>query len=353
MAGADMKGLTHFISGVALATFSSQAVQMAQNDQSLIIVLGGIFGILPDTLDFKVARFFDNEDHIISPKPKDTNLQEIADVLAKAIDQAHDEGKMIKVKLNTIKLGADMWRQYLINFQEDEVIVRLGPVVNTGKVQLGTFDFENAPEARAKVRSRVLHTYDHDTYVDIFSGPTFGFKKRKDDLIEAEFLPWHRSWSHSLVLGVIFGIIGFLIYGLLTSYDGHWDVARLYGLVICGGFCIHILEDQLGFMGSNLYWPFTKERAIGLKWMRSGDAWPNFITVWIAVITIIFNINRFSNEPAFQASLVEYLGYAFFMPLTFILLIGFFTTKLLRPAVINEDEEKFKEVFVENEEENA
>ena len=50
-----MKGLTHFISGIAVATFFPQAVHMATQDQSFILCLGGIFGILPDTLDFKFA----------------------------------------------------------------------------------------------------------------------------------------------------------------------------------------------------------------------------------------------------------------------------------------------------------
>ena len=57
-----MKGITHFISGVAVATFFPQAVQAAAQDLSFILVLGGIGGILPDTLDFKLARYFERVD---------------------------------------------------------------------------------------------------------------------------------------------------------------------------------------------------------------------------------------------------------------------------------------------------
>jgi len=342
-----MKGFTHFISGVALATFSSQVIQMSEIDHSLIIVLGGIFGILPDTLDFKVARFFSKEDYIISPKPVNMNLQEIADTVAEAIDKAESENKTINVKLNTVKLGADLWQQYLLSYDDHEVIVKKGPVVNTGKVIIGEWDPENIEVARAKTKAKIYHSYDHESYVDIFSGPTFGFKKRSDGSIEAEFLPWHRAWSHSLTLGLFFGLIGFLLFGL---YNGDWHLATLYGSVIAGGFSIHIIEDQFGFMGSNLFWPFTKERHIGLHWMRSGDAWPNFITVWIAVIMIIWNVNRFSSEQAFNTSFVEYLGYVFFLPITILISVGFIINKLLKPQKVNEEREILKEITSEEEE---
>lgn len=350
MDGVDiMKGFTHFISGVAFATFSSQAVNMAAKEHSIILVLGGIFGILPDTLDFKVAKFFYEEDYIITPKPDDFNVQEIAETLAKAIDEAK-EGEPTKVRLNTVKFGADLWQQYIINFRENEVIVKKGPVVNTSKVPMGTYDESKCDIAIVKTKSKILHSYDKDTYVDIFSGPSFEFKRMKDGSVEAEFLPWHRRWSHSLTLGIFFGIIGYIIAGLLS---GDWMLARIYGLVIGGGFCVHVIEDQFGFMGSNLFWPFTKERVIGLKWMRSSDAWPNFITVWIAVLCIIWNLNRFSDTPAFHSSLVEFLGYTFFLPLSFILMVGFFTNRVLKPIDVNEANERFKEVMVENEEEET
>lgn len=346
-----MKGLTHFISGAALATFSSQAVSLAQNEHSLIIVLGGIFGILPDTLDFKFAKFFYQEDYIVSPS-KNPDLQEIADTIVRAVNQAGASKKTSSLRLDTIKLGADLWKQYTIQFQEKKVIVKEGPVVNTGKVPLGAFDPEKARSAEAVADYSILHTYGKETYVDIFSGPSFAFNPRGEK-IEAEFLPWHRSWSHSLVLGLIFGFIGFLIYGMLSAHPEKWHIARLYGLVIAGGFSIHVLEDQLGFMGSNLYWPLSKERATGLKWMHSGDAWPNFITVWIALIAMVWNLNCYSSEQTFNASFVEYLGYSFFIPLTFLLSIGFVTGKILKTEEAVPELEKLKEIKSENEEESA
>ena len=51
-----MKGIAHFITGVALATFFPEVVQSGAQG-SLLPMLGGIAGILPDTLDFKFARY--------------------------------------------------------------------------------------------------------------------------------------------------------------------------------------------------------------------------------------------------------------------------------------------------------
>ena len=59
-----MKGLTHFMSGVALSTFFAPAVSMAAKSDSpeaaasFILVLGGLYGLMPDTLDFKVGQYF-------------------------------------------------------------------------------------------------------------------------------------------------------------------------------------------------------------------------------------------------------------------------------------------------------
>jgi hypothetical protein len=63
-----MKGIAHFISGVAIATFFPEVVRQAA-DGSLLPVLGGVAGILPDTLDFKFVRYFERYDLEIDPGP--------------------------------------------------------------------------------------------------------------------------------------------------------------------------------------------------------------------------------------------------------------------------------------------
>jgi membrane-bound metal-dependent hydrolase YbcI (DUF457 family) len=180
----------------------------------------------------------------------------------------------------------------------NEVAVRVGPVVTTGQVPFPGSEPEGAEEVRLKVGVPMVHTYDAENRVDIFSGPSFRFARKREKL-HVHFLDWHRRWSHSLTLAAALGLgvagvaasIEFLGRGLLTRTP-LWA-----GLVAGLGFAGHVLEDQLGCMGSNLCYPFTKERVVGLQLLRSGDAIPNFLTVWIAVALILFNLDRFSAAP--------------------------------------------------------
>ncbi len=112
----------------------------------------------------------------------------------------------------------------------------------------------------------------------------FGKEKRGDKL-HVHFLDWHRRWSHSLTLAAAVGLVAGLLFG------------KWAGIVAGLGFAGHILEDQLGFMGSNLFYPFTKRRSTGLQLLRSGDAIPNFLTVWTSVALSLVNLDRFSAQP--------------------------------------------------------
>lgn len=291
-----MKGIAHFITGVALATFFPEVVQAAAQG-SLLPVLGGIAGILPDTLDFKFSRYFERYDLEVDPGPQ-PDAHSIAMQVAGAMQDAYVSGRPQSVMLHTVRMGADFWRQYTIRFdpQQGEVAVRIGPLVTTDQVPLaGTAP--PASQARVKTGVPMVYTYDAEINVDIFSGPSFKFE-RQGDRLYIHFLDWHRRWSHSLTLAAVLGLLGGLLFG------------RWGGLVIGLGFAAHILEDQLGFMGSNLFYPFTRRRTGGLKLIHSGDAVPNFLTVWTAVMLIILNLDRFSAHPRLDPVLFAALALA-------------------------------------------
>ncbi len=307
-----MKGIAHFVTGVAIATFFPEGGQQAAGGGPLP-VWGGIGGILPDTLDFKFARYFEVYDEEIDPGPE-PDAREIAGRVVAAMRRAYETGEPQNVMLHTIRLGADLWRQYVIRFDpaNNEVAVRVGPVVNTGQVPFPGSEPEGAEEVRVKVGVPMVHTYDAENRIDIFSGPSFKFV-RKGDKLYVNFLDWHRRWSHSLTLALFLGLVvgggaalvQFLSQGFLTRLP-LWA-----GLVAGLGFAGHILEDQLGFMGSNLLYPFTRERVIGLRLLRSGDGIPNFLTVWTAVALMIFNLDRFSAAPRLDPPLFLLLAVAF------------------------------------------
>jgi membrane-bound metal-dependent hydrolase YbcI (DUF457 family) len=280
-----MKGIVHFASGVAAASFIPAAVASAEGG-SLVLALAGACALLPDTLDFKFARYVERMDDEIAPTEASFDAQAVAGRMAAAMRAAFETGQPKTVQLHTVRLGGDLWRQYTVRFslETNEVIVRPGPAVNIAQVPYPDSKLPGATEGRATVGVPLAHTYDGDTQIDILSGPCFRFERR-GDAVHVIFLPWHRRWSHSLTVTVALGIAGGLLLG------------PVFGAAIALGMAVHVVEDQLGFMGSNLLWPFTRQRAQGLRLIRSGDPIPNFVTVWVAAVLTLFNLDRFSAAP--------------------------------------------------------
>ncbi len=274
-----MKGIAHFLAGIAAATFVPGVVESAAQG-SYLIVLGGFCGLLPDWLDFKFARYF--EQHVnIDPDPANLDPQLIAAAVAAEIDRAAVTGKPIRVQLHNIPLGPNRWRQYRLRFdvEHSEVVISIGPIVNSA---LAPMDESGQRVARVKTTAHIAYTYDGEMTADLFNGPSFAFVPKAPG-VEIQFLPWHRAWSHSFTLAALLGLIVGLLFGSIQA-----------GLVALLGMSAHIVEDQLGYLGSNLFWPITKERSAGARLLHSGDAIPNFLAVWTALVLILFNLDRFT-----------------------------------------------------------
>jgi membrane-bound metal-dependent hydrolase YbcI (DUF457 family) len=285
-----MKGIAHFLSGIAAASFIPAAVQQSAQG-AWVLALAGACALLPDTLDFKFTRFLEQPDDAIDPGPQ-PNAQAIADRIAAAADATFQTSRPRTVKLQTVRLGVDAWRQYTVRFDtpRHEITVCIGPVVTLSLAPVGPA--LSSAEARAKTSTPLHDTYDADITVDILSGPSFRFE-RQGDAVSIKFLPWHRAWSHSLTLALGVGLLAGLLWGGLA------------GIVATLGYAVHVLEDQLGAMGSNFFWPLTRSRWPGLNLIRSGDAIPNFLTVWAACALTLFNLDRFADAPRLPA--VPYL----------------------------------------------
>lgn len=295
-----MKGIAHFISGIAVATFIPDAVHRAA-DGSLILVLGGFFALLPDTLDFRFSRYLENLDEEIDPHPHDVQPQAVAYRVAKVIRKAFETGASKTIKLHTARLSVDRWRAYRLRFNPEvrEVIVQVGPIVDTSGAPLPGSEPTDGFEGRAPFDVPLIDTYDDEVKVDVFSGPSFRFERDRD-AVRVTFLPWHRSWSHSLVLAVTIGLVLTVLLGPTAGW--------VSGL----GFAIHIMEDQLGHLGSNLFWPISARRSGGLALLHSGAGLPNFLTVWLAVALILFNLDHFSAAPRLPAA--PYLAVVVLVP---------------------------------------
>ncbi|MCD6595692.1 metal-dependent hydrolase [bacterium] len=302
-----MKGIAHFSIGVAAATFIPGVMQNALTGHSFDLLVAGAFGLLPDTLDFKVARFFDREDYVIDPNPDDPNPQKMAETVARAINDAYESNKEIRVRFHTMQLAPDRWRKYEISFdtKNSEVMIKIGPIVSTSQQPFGGTEIHGEKAiGRAKVKCGIIHMHDAPSRVDILSGPTIGFKPRKNGKVEVIFIPWHRQWSHSFTLGLYMGLAVFLIMGLING----WSSGLYWASLVAIPFWAHVAADCLGFMGGNLLWPFTKERTPGLKFFHASEALANFSGVWISGLVIVYNANRIAPEPQFTMGPIKFFA---------------------------------------------
>ena len=252
-------------------------------------------------------------------------------------------------------MGTDNWRQYRVKIDPEagEVRVQFGPVVSTGQVPQPDTLPDPRPVGIAKFSAPILQSYEPTYTVDIFDGPSFKFTRRemlakpagfthrlldfcywlfgKSDTkhecsavdtnnqypitnnclfktegfetgaVEIDFLPWHRNWSHSLTVGAV-------LAGIAALWTWHASV------VIFGAYVIHVIEDQMGHMGSNLFFPFSKKRAPGLKVMHSGDAFPNFTAVWFCCLLIFWNVYAAIPNPLYHFTFVRLMMVALVIP---------------------------------------
>ena len=217
----------------------------------------------------------------------------IAQRVADAIDAAYERGE-VRVKLQTIRYTGDIYRRYIVDLDSDAQTVRvaIGPYVTVGS---NVIDEKMPPEhrrmAEVKTRYPFEKKYPKPTVIEAFSGPSIGFKK-VGDKVEEVFLPWHREWSHSFVTGVFVAALIYVIFKLI-GYPHSLQLA--FASMI--GFWLHIIEDQLGFMGGNLFYPFSSKRIPGLGIGESGSAVLNFSTAWLMISFMIANFNAFSSRP--------------------------------------------------------
>ena len=273
-----MKGLTHFTVGVAAASCFPGAVAAGADGNPLYFILGGVCGLLSDTLDFKFYRFFYKQTLTVTPDPHGPDAQMIAGAVAEAFNRAHRTGKPCRIRLNTVKLGADRWQRYTVRFDvaNQEVTVVYGPVVNTGGRTIEEVPGKPAT-ATVKLECPVRLSYAAGTNVDIFDGPVFSMEPEGDAVVPM-FIPWHREWTHSFVMGTIPALACTLAWG------------RLAGAVALAAFWLHVGADQLGFLGSNLFYPFSKRRAPGMKLTHSGEAEVNLGVIWCCCLLIFWNL---------------------------------------------------------------
>ncbi len=222
--------------------------------------------------------------------------QLIASKIANAIDRAYEENKLIVTKVYNIRLPGDVYRRFLIHYDTPNrsIKVYMGPIVTTGGIPIrGTDTPEYRKVGEAMTKHPFVKLYPRPTVIDAFNGPEIGYRRTKlpngREVVEEVFIPWHRGWSHSFTGGAIAALLlaGLL---LLVGYP-HWVELSVAAML---GWWMHVIEDQLGFMGSVLFPPFQKRRVPGLMIGPNHYTAMNFATAWLMLSLIVWNINRFT-----------------------------------------------------------
>ncbi len=300
-----MKGIAHFAAGVAAASFFPDAVRAGAEGNPLYFILGGVFGLLPDTIDFRFQRFLCRYDVEIQPDPLHPDPEAIAAAVAQAVHRAYETGRAVTIKLHTVRTAADRWRRYRVTFDVGgrRVTAAYGPEVTTGRQPIAGTAPEEPLEASAPLACGLKVDYEAETTVDIFDGPVFRLTPLADGRVMPAFIPWHREWSHSIPVALVLALLGAAAWGPLA------------GLVIGAGLGAHIALDQLGHMGSNLFFPFQRRRTPGLRFAHSGDPLPNLTAVWASCLAVIWNLGQAVPAFAHGVNLITYLVYGGVVPL--------------------------------------
>ncbi|MBP7829199.1 MAG: metal-dependent hydrolase [Kiritimatiellae bacterium] len=337
-----MKGITHFLTGVAAASCFPLAIRTAYEDKAYLMVLGGVCGILCDTLDFKFARYFWKIDHQIRLSEDHLDPRLPAEAIARAIDEAAEKKRPIRLKLDTIRVGPSHYRAYAVQIDDRNrtVTCTIGPLKTMSQSMARGERLPSEATRRRKIeedgpaafmeslardlpclpdtippgptshvasfQSEINNTYYMDTEIGVFSGPDYEFVPEKDGRVRVDFIPWHRRWTHSLTLGLLMGPIGFALFadwpalfrGDLPAFFTNRFAVTAFWIAILA-FWSHVLVDQTGHLGSNLFPPFTKQRTMGLRWCTSASPFPNQMVNYISVAIILWNLNVFAPTPVF------------------------------------------------------
>jgi hypothetical protein len=274
-----MKGFTHFVAGLAITSYLPWAVEAAARGNPLFFLLGGVAALLPDTLDFKLLRYFYRHDVEVSPDPLCPDMQMVADAIAGTIDASGTRPRVLR--LNTIRCGPDEWQKYRVEIdpRNREVHAHLEERIDTGGNPVSTKQPQTREPGSAPFKQDVVLEYLASFPVEIFDGPHLAFGPDTRGNVAVSFIPWHRRYTHSFCMSAILGGVAAMVFG--------W---RAFPVVLAA-HASHIFLDQLGYMGSNLLWPLSRKRWPGFKLRHASSAFWNFAAVWTSLALLYSNLH--------------------------------------------------------------
>jgi len=282
-----MNAISHFISGLAVASCFPAAVTAAADGNPLYFLLGGIAALLPDTLDARLLGHFYRHDAEVVPDPLEPDPELIVDAVAGAIDAAGRRHRPFRLHLHPIRLGRNRWRRYQLRLQPGsrQVTATMTDSVDSSGNPIPDTNAPQPRTARATFTPPLRLDYTAEIRVDILDGAHFQMTPDADGIVTAEFIPWKRQGSHSIALGIILALAAGVLWNPLA------------GVIVGIAYATHLLLNQFGTMGSNLLWPFSRRRVPGLKLLHGSRPMPNLATTWLCTLAVYASLALNTTPP--------------------------------------------------------
>jgi membrane-bound metal-dependent hydrolase YbcI (DUF457 family) len=259
-----MKGITHFCTGIAVASCFPYAIEIASLGNPICFIIAGIMSLIPDTIDFKLLCFLKHIDCRIVPEHENFNPQLIADEIANFVELSHETNRRKDLRLCSIRSSPDKWFEYSVTFKGQQIIVQ---------------ENGNKQESKRGVASAALPfhcKYESTMTATIFVGPTITMTPKAHHT-QVDFIDWHRGCTHSFMMAIVLSIIAAIVFNTTV------------GIIAFTAYSSHILLDQIGHMGSSIFWPFNKRKINGCSMCHSDSRFANIFTVTLSILIIFAN----------------------------------------------------------------
>lgn len=274
-----MRGIVHFMSGLAVVSCFPAAVTAAAGGIPLYFLLGVFASLLPDMLDSRILRFFWRYDAGIVPDLLDPDPQMIANAVAEAIDRASEWRKPFRLRLHPIPLPCHHRMQYRLRFDPAcrQVTVSILNTRECDRISVSGTAVTTHSDA-AVFEPNVQLDYTAAIEANGSDGFDIEMTPNRHGVVTPVYMPWLRQSSHSVTAGILLAAAATLVWGPLA------------GIVIFCSYVIHLLLDQAGAMGCNLAWPYSARRTPGLKMPGLSGASVTFTVIWISALLIYINL---------------------------------------------------------------
>jgi len=106
----------------------------------------------------------------------------------------------------------------------------------------------------------------------------------------SEYLRWHRTFTHSLLVSAVVSLALGLLCTLLTKKPAQTRVSHfaLFSTILLAGW-LHLAMDASQYAGVELFWPFSNRR-IELDWLPNIDPWILAILVLAVAIPELLHL---------------------------------------------------------------